>query len=69
MLVLSRKKNESLVITDSLTGETLTVTVAGASGRVTLGIEASRRFVVEREEIRTRADTDLLNKIRLAVGE
>lgn len=47
MLVLSRKKNEKIII-----GDNITITVVDIRGdRVILGIDASREVTVHREEV------------------
>ena len=46
MLVLSRKKNESIVINDDIT-----ITVVSIGGKVRLGIEAPREVSVHRREV------------------
>lgn len=57
MLVLSRRVDEKIIIRDTETAETLTimlveiVTHNGTPSRVRLGIEASPRFVIAREEL------------------
>ena len=48
MLVLTRKINESILITDELTGESIQIMVTSAHSTVRLGIEATQRFRIER---------------------
>lgn len=58
MLVLSRKKNESIVI-----GENIIVTVVDMqTGKVRLGIEAPKGIRVDRAEIRAKPDFDAERK-------
>lgn len=55
MLVLTRRLNESLHIIDRETGERITVCVCRRErGHVHVGIEASGRFKILREEVRER---------------
>lgn len=52
MLVLTRRSEESLVITLPDTGERVVVSVLGVDGdRVRLGIQAPRRVTVLRQEL------------------
>lgn len=52
MLVLSRQRNERVVITDKQTNESLTVEVTDVLGeKVRLGFTASKRFIIDREEV------------------
>lgn len=53
MLALSRNINESIVISDTESGETIRVMVIGMKGRsgVKLAFEASARFHIDREEV------------------
>jgi len=51
MLVLSRKRNQTLVIHDEATGEDLVIKVLNGSTRTHLGISASKRFRVLRGEL------------------
>lgn len=53
MLILSRKKNESIVISDNITLKVLEI----RGDRVALGFEADRSIPILREEI-IRKDTD-----------
>ncbi|MFP6766328.1 MAG: carbon storage regulator CsrA [Planctomycetaceae bacterium] len=47
MLVLSRKKNESIIIDDQIR-----ITIVGVSGdKVRLGIEAPREVTIHRQEV------------------
>ena len=48
MLVLSRKKNESIVINDDIT----IVVVEIRGDKVRLGVEAPKEFSVHRQEVR-----------------
>lgn len=59
MLVLSRKIGEKIFIVDTLTGERIEVACLrlGALG-VRLGIEASTRFNIVREELTSDGDTE-----------
>lgn len=60
MLVLSRKKNEQIVI-----NETIVVTVVEIRGdKVRLGIEAPIDIPVHRREIHTKIETDRNQKNR-----
>lgn len=53
MLVLTRKDGERIVITDQETGEEIVLWVARIGcDNVRLGVEASRRFRILREELR-----------------
>lgn len=59
MLSLGRKINETIVITDTLTGAELRVTVVDLQrGKVQLGIKAPRRFVVDRLEVHEEKQRD-----------
>lgn len=52
MLVLSRKNQERVILTDTETGETITVVVTGLQhGRVRLGFVAGERWKILREEV------------------
>ncbi len=57
MLVLSRKVGEKIIIRDTETGEAISVMLVEMHARgnlpshVRLGIEASRRFRISREEL------------------
>ncbi len=57
MLVLSRKVSEKIILRDTETGEALSVMVVeivirdGIPTCVRLGIDASRRFSIAREEV------------------
>jgi len=52
MLVLSRKRNERIVI-----GDLVTVTVVAIRGdKVRLGIDAPKKIPVHREEVKARID-------------
>ena len=57
MLVLSRKVNERIIVRDTKSGETIQimlVEIVGYEGTATharLGIEASPRFIIAREEV------------------
>ncbi len=57
MLVLSRKVSEKIIIRDAETGEALSVMLVeivtrdGIASHVRLGIDASRRFNIAREEV------------------
>jgi len=54
MLVLSRKKNERIVI-----GKGITVMVVAICGdRVKLGVEAPKNIPIHREEIQERIDSE-----------
>ena len=69
MLVLSRKKNESIVIDDSIV-----ITVVRVAGdKVRLGIDAPRDMLVLRDELEPHADIDLAGagslEIEVAAGE
>ena len=48
MLVLTRKVNESVLITDSVTGESIKIMVTTATGAVRLGFEGPQRYRIER---------------------
>ncbi len=57
MLVLSRHEDESVVITDTVTGERIKVMCVEIRGdKVRLGFEASQRFAIHRLEIQERVD-------------
>ncbi|MGB2987302.1 MAG: carbon storage regulator [Phycisphaerae bacterium] len=64
MLVLSRKVGEGIIVRDTETGETLSVRLLhiaihdGVPSHVRLGIEASQRFNIVREEIDNRCQPD-----------
>lgn len=57
MLVLSRRVGEKIIVRDTETEEVLTITLVeiltrhGAPSHVRLGIDASRRFNIAREEV------------------
>lgn len=52
MLVISRKASESILLTDSRTGQTTTVRVLSlAGGKAKIGIEADRQVTVLRNEL------------------
>ena len=52
MLALSRKKGESVIITDSKTGDVIKVQVVHwNNGSVRLGFEAPENMIIKREEI------------------
>lgn len=48
MLVLTRKVNESVLITNEVTGETIQIMVTSANSAVRLGFEAAQHFKIER---------------------
>lgn len=50
MLVLSRKKNEAIVI-KGVDGEIRIVVIEGERGRVRLGIDAPKGYLILREEL------------------
>ncbi|AMV18877.1 carbon storage regulator [Planctomyces sp. SH-PL14] len=57
MLVLSRHRDERVVITDTATGERLEVLCVEIRGdKVRLGFEASKRFAIHRGEIQELVD-------------
>lgn len=57
MLILNRKLRERVIITDTGTGERITVAVVLVGrDQVKLGIEASRRFSVHREEVQDKIE-------------
>ena len=64
MLVLSRKVGERIILRDIETGETISVqllhiaTHDGTPTHIRLGIEASHRFNIVREEIDNRCQPD-----------
>lgn len=52
MLVLTRRKNESITITDPASGEEIVVTLTRIGGQtVRLGIEAPRHWGIARTEL------------------
>ena len=52
MLALSRKKGESVIITDSKTGDVIKVQVVHWNkGSVRLGFETPENMIIKREEI------------------
>ena len=64
MLVLSRKKNEALIV-----DETIRVVVLGVSkGAVRIGIEAPNHVPIHRAEIHQRIQTEQLNGVRRPGG-
>lgn len=48
MLILSRKVNESVIITDEVSGEEVVIMVTDARGPVKIGFTASQRFRIVR---------------------
>ena len=50
MLILTRKKDESITITDEVSGEKLEILVTEASGYIKLGFTASQRFRIVRSD-------------------
>ena len=59
MLVLSRHRDESIIITDPTTGERLTVTVTDIRGdKVRIGIAAPIEWTVHRAEVQREVDRE-----------
>jgi carbon storage regulator len=57
MLVLSRKKNERIVI-----GENIVITIVEIRGdKIRIGIDAPKDIPVDREEVRTLIEEQLAN--------
>ena len=57
MLVLSRREDESIVITDTVTGERIEILCVAIRGdKVRLGLQASPRFSIHREEVQEAID-------------
>lgn len=51
MLILSRKEGESLILTDSATGETIKLMVCKTTPKRTqVGIECTDRWIISRSE-------------------
>ena len=64
MLILARKKNERIVVTTP-EGEKVTVTFLGSSkkkGKIHLGIDAPKKWIVLRKELETPTDTTVAEK-------
>lgn len=65
MLILTRRANEAIVISDDKTGETLAdiriLNVVG--GQVRLGIDAPANIIVDREEIYLRKQQEYFKEV------
>lgn len=59
MLVLSRARDESVILTDTVSGHQTTVTVVAINGgHVRLGFSAPQAVVVNRRELQERIDAE-----------
>lgn len=57
MLVLSRKRNERIIVTDRRTGDRLTIAVVDIRGdKARIGLEASDDYAIHREEVQDQID-------------
>ena len=61
MLVLSRKRDEEILIGHDITVTVLSIT----NGRVKLGVEAPSDVIILRSELNVRPDPDQVSKVHL----
>ena len=63
MLVLSRKRNQKVILTDKLTGERIVLEQLDIRGdKSRLGITATDRFVIHREEVQEAIDQETADR-------
>ena len=63
MLVLSRFRNQKVIITDRRTGDVITVTLADIRGdKARIGFDASDDYRIHRDEVESRIAGELANE-------